>query len=63
MPQGSVEILAVRLAEGRRVREIAVATEVQENTVYYHLKQTYHKLGISRQVDLVRLVLSIAEFA
>ena len=55
--------VAVWLAEGRSVREIAVATELQENTVYFHLKQTYQKLGISRQVDLVRLVLSIAEFA
>ena len=31
-------------------------------TVHWHLKQIYQKLPISRQVDLVRLVLSIAEF-
>ena len=56
-------MLAVRLAEGRSVREIAVATELQENTIYFHLKQIYQQLGISRQVDLGRLVLSITEFA
>ncbi len=53
--------VAVWLAEGRTVREMAVLTGRQANTVYYHLKQVYQKLGISRQADLVRLVLSIAE--
>ena len=54
--------VAVWLAEGRTVREIAVLTGRQANTVYYHLKQIYQKLGIARQVDVVRVVLSIAEF-
>ena len=63
MPQESVKMLAVRLAEGRSVREIAVETELQENTISFHLKQIYQQLGISRQVDLGRLVLSITEFA
>jgi len=30
--------------------------------IYWHLKQIYQKLHISRQAELVRLVLSIAEF-
>ncbi len=34
----------------------------KEDTVYWHLKRIYHKLDISRQADLVRLVLSVAEF-
>ena len=54
--------VAVWLAEGRSVREIAGATGLQENSIYYHLKQIYHKQSLSRQADLVRLVLSIAEF-
>ncbi len=54
--------IAVGLAEGRSVRDIAVTTGRQEGTVYWHMKRIYHKLGISRQADLVRLVLSVAEF-
>ena len=55
--------VAVWLAEGQTVRDIAAATGLQENSIYFHLKQVYQKQGISRQVDLVRLVLSITEFA
>ena len=54
--------VAVWLAEGRTVGEIAGLTGRQANTVYYHLKQIYQKLGIARQADLVRMVLSISEF-
>ena len=44
------------------MRDIARATGLMEGAIYWHLKQIYRKLPISRQVDLVRLVLSIAEF-
>ena len=54
--------IAVWLAEGRTVRDIAVTTGRTEGTVYWHLKRIYHKLSLSRQADLVRLVLSVAEF-
>ena len=54
--------VAVWLAEGKNVRDIAWETELTEGAIYWHLKQIYQKLPISRQVDLVRLVLSIAEF-
>ena len=54
--------LAVLLAEGKSVREIAQATGLSKHTLYWHLRQIYQKKFISRQVDLVRLVLSIAEF-
>ena len=55
--------IAVWLAEGRTVRDIAEATGRQENSIYWHVKRIYHKLDISRQTDLVRLVLSLAAFA
>ena len=54
--------VAVALAAGKNVREIARAIGLTEGAIYWHLKQIYHRLPISRQVDLVRLVLSIAEF-
>ena len=54
--------VAVGLAEGKTVGEIAAATGRSENTLYWHLKRIYHKLHISRQIDLVRLVLSLYEF-
>ena len=54
--------VAVWLAEGKSVRDMATATGLTDNAIYWHLKQIYQKKSISRQVDLVRLVLSIAEF-
>ena len=54
--------VAALLAAGSSVRDIAAATGRQENAVYKHLKQIYRKLGISRQADLVRLVLSRTGF-
>ena len=53
--------VAVGLADGQSVRDMATATGLTEGAIYWHLKQIYQKLPISRQVDLVRLVLSIAE--
>ena len=52
--------IAVWLAEGQTVREIATATGRTVATVRYHLHQISQKRGISRQADLVRLVLSLA---
>lgn len=51
--------VAVLLSEGKTVRQIATATGRQKGAVYWLLQQIYRKLGISRQVDLVRLVLSL----
>ena len=53
--------VAALLAEGLSVNEVAAATHRQANAVYWHLKQIYKKLRVSRQADLVRLVLSAAE--
>ena len=55
--------VATLLAEGKTVRDIAVATRRQANTVYWFLKQVYDKHGISRQAELVRLVLSLSELS
>ena len=55
--------IAVWLTEGWTVRAIATATGRRESSIHWHLRQMYRKLGISRQADLVRLVLSITEFA
>ena len=54
--------VAVGLAEGQSVRDMARATGLTEGTIYWHMKQIYQKRSISRQVDLVLLVLSVAEF-
>ena len=53
--------VAVWLAEGKSVRDIAEATGHTESSIHWHLHQIFRKQSISRQVDLVRLVLSLAE--
>ena len=53
--------VAVWLAEGKSVDEIARETGHTRRAVYWHLQQIYQKNHISRQADLVRLVLSVAE--
>ena len=47
-------------AEGKTVGEIASATGRRVNTIRTHVRHIFRKLGITRQVDLVRLVLSTA---
>ena len=54
--------VAVWLAEGKSVRDMAEATGHTPGSIYWQLKQIYQKQPISRQADLVRLVLSITEF-
>ena len=53
--------VAAMLAEGRTVREVARVAKCQEGAVYWLMNQIYRKHGVSRQVDLVRLVLSLSE--
>ena len=55
--------VAVMLAAGCSLREVAAATSRTEGTVRWHLKQIFAKQQISRQADLVRLVLSAASAA
>ena len=54
--------VAVWLAEGKSVREMAEATGNTESAIYWHLKRIYRKQSLSGQADLVRLVLSLAGF-
>ncbi len=55
--------VAAWLAEGLTVRDIARAVGRTESAVHWHLRQIFGKCGTARQADLVRLVLSIADFA
>ena len=43
------------MADGENVRDIARATGLTEGAIYWHLKQIYRKLPISRQVDLTTM--------
>ena len=52
--------VAVLLAEGRSVAQIAVAFGRKESTIRTHVKHIFAKHGLSRQAELVRLVLSLA---
>ena len=52
--------VAVLLAEGMNVKEIAAATGRKESTVRSHVKHIFAKHGLSRQAQLVRLVRSLA---
>ena len=54
--------IAVGLAEGKSVREMAEATGRTPGAITWHLKQIYRRQSISGQVDLLRLVLSLTEF-
>ena len=54
--------VAAELAAGSSVRDIAAATRRQESSVRSLVKQMHAKLGISRQADLVRMVLSAGQF-
>ena len=49
--------LAVALAEGSTVHNIAKTTGRAESTLRHHLKKIYRRLNISSQSELVRLIL------
>lgn len=53
--------VAVLLAQGNSVRDTAVATGRSTNTIQWHLQHIFAKLGIARQAELVKLVLSVAD--
>ena len=52
--------VAVLLAEGHTVSDIARATDRKESTVRWHIKHIFNKHGFNRQLELVQLVLSLA---
>ena len=56
--------LAIRLADGLSLREAAELMEVTESTVRTYSKRIFGKTGVSRQSELVRLVLkSVVQLA
>lgn len=55
--------VAAWLAGGRTVSEIAATMGVKPPSIHWHLYRIYVKLGISRQAELVRLVLTLAGFS
>ena len=52
--------IAAMLASGQSTRDIARTTGRTEGTVRWHLKQIYARHGISRQAQVVELVLSLS---
>ena len=55
--------VAVLLAQGYSIGDIAIATKRSEGTVRWHTKQIFRKLGIPGQTELVRLVLSLSNIS
>ncbi len=55
--------IAVMLATGRTLSEIAAATGRKKTTIRWHLRQIFAKHGVSRQADIVRLVWSVSNVA
>jgi DNA-binding CsgD family transcriptional regulator len=51
--------VAAGLAEGRRLQEIAQASDVRMPTVRTQLRAALKKIGVARQTDLVRVVLTL----
>ena len=56
-------VVAAMLATGSSLREIAAAMGRKESTIRWHLKQIFAKHRVSRQADVVRLVLSVSGVA
>ena len=54
--------VAACLAEGRSIRDIAIAMKRQPSSIRAHVKRMFRKQGVARQSELVRLVLSLAGF-
>ena len=55
--------VAVLLAQGHSIRDIAGVTGRREGTIRWHTKQIYRQLSIPGQSELVRLVLSLPDIS
>ena len=54
--------VAVMLAGGETALGIALATDRKESAIRDHIRRMHRKLGISRQADLIRMVLAISSY-
>ena len=54
--------VAVLLASGLTIQDIAVSTGRQESTIRWHMKQIFQKQRITRQAQLVRRVQTLSGF-
>ena len=52
--------LAVALAGGHSLQSAAQLLQVSPETVRFHLKNLFRKLGVNRQQDLVRMLLELS---
>ena len=55
--------VAVMLAQGRTIRDIAAETGRSQTTARWHMRHIFAKHGLARQVELVQLVTALGEFA
>ena len=53
--------IAVMLAQGKRIDDIAAATGRSRTTVKWHIRNIYDKHGLSHQLELAQLVTSLAD--
>ena len=53
--------VAVSLAEGKTIDDIARETGRSRTTVKWHIRHIYAELGVSRQIELAHLVTSLAD--
>ena len=53
--------VAVSLAEGKTIDDIARETGRSRTTVKWHIRHIYAELGVSRQIELAQLVTSLAD--
>jgi DNA-binding CsgD family transcriptional regulator len=54
-------LLARGLLDGRRLAEIAASRDVSVETVRTQLRSLFRKTGVSRQADLMRMLLTLPE--
>ena len=53
--------IAVLLAQGKSIDEVAAETGRQRTTVKWHIRHIYGKCQISRRIELVQLVMSLTD--
>ena len=53
--------VALSLARGQTIRDVAAATGRSAMTIRWHLRRVFAKLGVSRQAELVLLVRSLED--